>query len=172
MALLACWKESHLLVLSSLSKKWIICGDVCLDRGEVSWIRLRWDVGSSQLPGWSCHSLFHPTQALWNYIPAVPCLKILANLTETGLFSESMFSCGEMHFFPAFSEHYQLMKHSGKHEHKAALGQRGDDLPELLWSVEKFLLHILGLTLCLKLSLLHTREVIRLSYVSTYVLSD
>lgn len=47
-----------------------------------------------------------------------------------------------------------------------------DDLPELLWSVEKFLLHILGLTLCLKLSLLHTREVIRLSYVSTYVLSD
>lgn len=43
-----------------------------------------------------------------------------------------------------------------------------DDLPELLWSVEKFLLHILGL----KLSLLHTREVIRLSYVSTYVLSD
>lgn len=47
-----------------------------------------------------------------------------------------------------------------------------DDLPELLWSVEKFLLHILGLTLCLKLSLLHTREVIRLSSVSTYVLSD
>lgn len=58
-------------------------------------------MGCGQLTAarWSCHSLFHPTQALWNYVPAVPCLKISANLTETGLFSESMFSCGEMHFF-------------------------------------------------------------------------
>lgn len=45
-------------------------------------------------------------------------------------------------------------------------------LLELLWSVEKSVLHILGLNLCLKLSLLHKREVINLSYVSTYVLSN
>lgn len=32
---------------------------------------------------------------------------------------------GDPFFFPAFNELYQLMKHSGKHEHKAALGQRG-----------------------------------------------
>lgn len=46
------------------------------------------------------------------------------------------------------------------------------DLLELLWSAEKSVLHILVLSLCLKLSHLHTREVTSLSYVSTYVLSN
>lgn len=46
------------------------------------------------------------------------------------------------------------------------------DLPGLLWSAEKSVLHILALSLCLKLSLLHTREGINLSYDSTYVLAN
>lgn len=38
------------------------------------------------------------------------------------------------------------------------------DLLELLWSVEKYVVHILGLSLCLKFSLLPTGEVIRLCF--------
>lgn len=121
---LASWKESHLLVLGSLPKKWVICGDVCLHRGEASWVRLGWDTGSSQLPGWSCHSLFHPTQAPWNCVPAVPYLKILAGLTLW----IHIFMWGDV-FFPASSEHHQLMEHSGKNE-QAALGQGGGGSPD------------------------------------------
>lgn len=43
------------------------------------------------------------------------------------------------------------------------------DLLELLWSAEKSVLHILVLSLCLKLSHLHRREATSLSYVKSQV---
>lgn len=60
------WKMDTLMSLHSFSENWILLGEVCLDRGEVSWVRLRTD--------WSGCSLSHPTPLPWKWAPALPCV--------------------------------------------------------------------------------------------------